>query len=203
MKVGGGFHSHGAGLPNRLREDFMDLTRASSIPCRGPIGHYAGRPRVRRHAWAAALTSVRPAAAVQTRRARIHSVWFCLALVMSACAHGNFPATTAEEQFANPMDPPYSTEILRARAERVWAVERWRRSLDALNQMIELRHSARVSRDRNGNVVSINDDSDLQRWRLDIETELLRAEGALSRLERKVKADFHGEYPPWWPRDNS
>ncbi len=181
----------------------MDLTRASSIPCRGPIGRCAGRPRVQRHAWAAAFASAQPTAAVQTRRARIHSVWFCLALVMGGCAHDDFLATPAGEQFADPMDPAYSTEILRARAERVWAVERWRRSLDALKQMIELRRSARVSRDRNGNVVSINDDSDLRRWRMDMETELLRAEGALSRLERKVKTDFHGEYPPWWPRDDS
>jgi hypothetical protein len=128
--------------------------------------------------------------------------WFCLALVISGCAHGDFSAAP-EEQSVDPTDPAYPAEILKARAERVRAVERWQTSLDALNRLIELRRSARISRDRNGNVVSINDDSDLQRWRLDMETELLRAEAALSHLERKVKADFHGEYPPWWPRDDS
>jgi len=38
---------------------------------------------------------------------------------------------------------------------------------------------------------------------MEMETELLRAEGALHRLERKVKADHQGEFPPWWPRDDS
>lgn len=129
--------------------------------------------------------------------------WCCLALAIGGCAHGSSSATTAEEQLADPTDPAYPAEILKARAERVRAVERWEASLDALNRLIDLRRSARISRDRNGNVVSVNDDSDLQRWRMDMETELLRAEAALSRLERKVKADFHGEYPPWWPRDDS
>jgi len=129
--------------------------------------------------------------------------WFCLALAIGGCAHGDFSATTAEEQLADPTDPAYPAEILKARAERVRAVERWQASLDALNRLIDLRRSTRISRDRNGNVVSVNDDSDLQRWRMDMETELLWAEAALSRLERKVKADFHGEYPPWWPRDDS
>jgi hypothetical protein len=93
-------------------------------------------------------------------------------------------------------------EALKARAERVRAVERWQTSLDALNRLIEFRRSARISRDRSGNVVSISDDSDLQHWRMEMETELLRAEGALHRLERKVKADHQGEFPPWWPRDD-
>jgi hypothetical protein len=35
-----------------------------------------------------------------------------------------------------------------------------------------------------------------------MQTELVRAEGALRRLEQKVKTDFHGEFPPWWPRDD-
>jgi len=33
--------------------------------------------------------------------------------------------------------------------------------------------------------------------------ERVRAEGGLSRLEPKTPADFHGEYPPWWPRHES
>jgi len=56
-------------------------------------------------------------------------------------------------------------EALKARAERVRAVERWQTSLDALNRLVEFRRSARISRDRSGNVVSISDDSDLQHWR--------------------------------------
>jgi hypothetical protein len=125
--------------------------------------------------------------------------WLCLALVMIGCAHGGLSATAETEQFADPTEPVYPGEILKARAERLRDVQRWRTSLDALNQLIDLRRSARISRDRNGSVVSINDDSDLQHWRMEMETELLRAEGALSRLEQKVKADFHGEYPPGGP----
>lgn len=128
--------------------------------------------------------------------------WICLVLVMGGCAHGDFSGNTPQEQFLNPTDPAYPAEILKARAERVQAVERWHASLDALNRLIEFRRSAQIRRDRNGNVVSIDDDSDLQRWRMEMETELLRAEGALHRLERKVKADFHGEFPARWPRDD-
>lgn len=128
--------------------------------------------------------------------------WICLWLVMGGCAHADFWAGTPEEPFLDATDPAYPAEILKARAERVWAVERWQNSLGALNRMIEFRRSARISRDRSGNVAGIDDDSDLQRWRSEMVTELLRAEGALRRLEQKVKADFHGEYPPWWPRDD-
>ncbi len=122
--------------------------------------------------------------------------------MLGGCAHGDFSTTAPPEQFSDPTDPAYPAEILKARAERLRDVERWQTSLDALNRLIELRRSAGISLDRNGNVVSISDDSDLQQWRMDMETELLRAEGALSRLERKVKSDFNGEYPPWWPRDD-
>ncbi len=128
--------------------------------------------------------------------------WICLALVIDGCAHSNLWAPVTEDQFSEPTDPAYQGEVLKARAERLRAVKRWQNSLDALNRMIEVQRAARVSRDRNGNVVSINDDSDLQRWRMEMETELLRAEGALRRLERKVKADFQGEFPLWWPRDD-
>jgi hypothetical protein len=128
--------------------------------------------------------------------------WICLVLVMGGCAHGEFSRNTPEEQFSNPTDPAYPAEILKAHAERVQTVERWQASLDALNRLIDLRRSARIIRDREGRIVRISDDSDLQRWRMEMETDLLRAEGALSRLERKVKADFNGEYPPWWPRDD-
>lgn len=128
--------------------------------------------------------------------------WICLWLAVGGCASTDFWAPSTGEQFPAPMEPAYPVEILKARAERVRGVERWRSSLYALNQLIELRRAARISRDRSGNVVGINDDSDLQRWRSEMVTELLRAEGALRRLEQKVKADFHGEYPPWWPRDD-
>ena len=129
--------------------------------------------------------------------------WICLVLALGGCAQGDLWAHTPEEQFPDPTDPAYSVEVLKARAERLRAVERWQTSLDALNQMIEFRRSAQISRDRNGNVVSIGDDSDLQQWRMEMETELLRAKGALRRLERKVKTDSHGKYPPWWPRTES
>ena len=129
--------------------------------------------------------------------------WVCFALEMGGCNHGDFWATTPEEQFSDPTHPAYPAEILKARAERVRAVEPWQTRLDALNRMIDVWRAARISRDRDGRIVSISDDSNLQRWRIEMETELLRAEGALARPERKVKADFHGEYPPWWPRDDS
>ncbi len=32
-----------------------------------------------------------------------------------------------------------------------------------------------------------------------MQTELLQAEAALSRRERKVRHDCNGKLPPWWP----
>jgi len=128
--------------------------------------------------------------------------WICLALVIGGCAYGDFLAAAPEEQFPDPSEPAYPIEILRARTERTRAVERWQSSLDALSRMIEFRRGARVSRNPSGKIVGISEDTDLQRWRLEMEAELLRARGALFRLERKVKADFQGEFPPWWPCDD-
>jgi hypothetical protein len=101
------------------------------------------------------------------------------------------------------MDPAYAAEVLKARAEYIRAVERWQRALDALDRIIEIRHAARVSRDQTGKIVGVSEDLELPRWRLEMERELMRAKGALSRLERRVRADFNGKFPTWWPRDPS
>jgi len=138
------------------------------------------------------------------RRGRLlRLAWIGLALVMGGCAHGAPWAPIAEGQFPVPTDPAYPAEVLKTRAEYVRAVERWQRALDALDRLIEIRRAARVSRDQAGKIVGISEDLELPRWRLEMEHELMRAKGALSRLERRVRADFNGEFPAWWPRDSS
>jgi hypothetical protein len=110
---------------------------------------------------------------------------------MGGCTHADWAAPPAEDRFPDPTDPAYPAKILEARTERVRSVLRCQNSLETLNRMIEFRRSAGTS-----------SDTELQRWRADMQTELVRAEGALRRLEQKVKTDFHGEFPPWWPRDD-
>jgi hypothetical protein len=128
--------------------------------------------------------------------------WLWLALAMAGCAHVDGMATTAEDLLPTPTDPAYPGAVLRARAEHVRAVERWEQSLDLLNWLIELRQGARIARDSSGKIVSLSEDTDLQLWRMEMETELLKARVALERLTRRVRADFQGEFPPWWPRDD-
>lgn len=129
--------------------------------------------------------------------------WIGLALVIGGCAHGDWWVPISEGQLPAPTDPGYPVEVLMARAEYVRAVERWQRALDALDRLIEIRRAARVSRDQTGKIVGISEDLELPRWRLEMERELMRAKGALYRLERRVRADFNGEFPAWWPRDSS
>jgi hypothetical protein len=43
-------------------------------------------------------------------------------------------------------------------------------------------------------------DAGLQNMHLEIRRELTSARARLARLERKVRQDFGGEYPPWWPK---
>ncbi len=126
-----------------------------------------------------------------------------VALAIAGCAHGDWWAPIAEGQFPVPTDPAYPAEVLKTRAEYVRAVERWQRALGALDRLIEIRRAARVSRDQTGKIVGISEDLELPRWRLEMERELMRAKGALSRLERRVRADFKGDFPPWWPQDSS
>jgi hypothetical protein len=129
--------------------------------------------------------------------------WIGLALVIGGCAHGDWWVPISEEQLPAPTDPGYPVEVLMARVEYVRAVERWQRALDALDRLIEIRRAARVSRDQTGKIVGISEDLELPRWRLEMERELMRAKGAFSRLKRRVRADFKGEFPPWWPQDSS
>lgn len=129
--------------------------------------------------------------------------WIGLVLLIGGCAHGDWWAPIAEEQLPALTDPAYPVEVLKARAEYVRAVERWQRALGALDRLIEVRRAARVSRDSTGKIVDISEDLELPRWRLEIEREVMRAKGALYRLERRVRADFKGEFPPWWPQDSS
>jgi hypothetical protein len=123
-------------------------------------------------------------------------------LALVGCAHVDGGATASEDQLPTPTDPAYPGAVLKARAKHIRAVERWERILDLLNRLIELRQAARIARDSSGKIVSLSEDTDLRLWRLDMETELLQARGALERLTRRVRADFQGEFPPWWPRDD-
>ncbi len=128
--------------------------------------------------------------------------WIWLVLAAAGCAHVEGWVTTSEEQLPALTDPSYEAQALNARAERVRAVERWERSLDLLTRLIEVRQAARISRERSGKIVALSEDTDLQRWRLEMETELFQARGALERLKRRVRADFQGEFPPWWPQED-
>jgi hypothetical protein len=51
-----------------------------------------------------------------------------------------------------------------------------------------------------GRFSGMTSDAGLQNMRLEIRRELTSARAGLARLERKVKPDFGGEYPPWWPK---
>ena len=136
------------------------------------------------------------------RRALLAVGWIPLWLATGGCSHTDWLTTPSDEALPAPEDPAYPTEVLRVRAECMRAVERWRHSLEALDRLIEFRQAGRISRDRSRKIVGISDDSDLHRWRMEMEYERLRAQGALRRLERKVRTDFHGEFPPWWPKDD-
>ena len=83
--------------------------------------------------------------------------------------------------------------ILKAREARVREIERWENSLDAIDRMIDLRSGA-------GRSSGVTGDAGLQNMRLEIRRELTSARARLARLERKVKPDFGGKYPPWWPK---
>ena len=91
-------------------------------------------------------------------------------------------------------DPAYPAVILKAREERLREIESLENSLDAIDRMIDLRESGAG---RSGGVTG---DAGLQNMRLEIRRELTSARARLARLERKVRQDFKGEYPPWWPK---
>ena len=122
-------------------------------------------------------------------------------LGLAACAHLAGEAVLPEEALPDPADPAYAEQALALRGERVRAVERATLNLEAVERLIGVRQAGRVSRDASGRIVGLSEQVDLQRWRMDLEMELLRAKGALSRLERRVRTDFQGELPSWWPRD--
>lgn len=127
--------------------------------------------------------------------------WVWLVIGIAGCAHLDW-IPVYERQLPEPTDPRYPTVVLKAREEHLREIQRWHHSLDALRRLIELRQAGRIARDQGGKIVAVSEDLDLQRWRLEMENELLRARSALYRLERKVKADFKGELPAWWPHDN-
>jgi hypothetical protein len=84
--------------------------------------------------------------------------------------------------------------ILKAREERVREIEMRENSLDAIDRMIDLREPGA------GRSSGMTGDAGLQNMRLEIRRELTSARARLARLERKVRQDFGGEYPPWWPK---
>ena len=116
-----------------------------------------------------------------------------LTVLLAACAHADREAILPEEQFPDPTDPAYPAVILKAREARVQEIERWENSLDAIDRMIDLRSGASRSS-------GVTGDAGLQNMRLEIRRELTSARARLARLERKVRQDFGGEYPPWWPK---
>jgi len=83
--------------------------------------------------------------------------------------------------------------ILKAREERVREIETRENSLGAIDRMIDLRSGA-------GRSSGVTGDTGLQNMHLEIRQELTSARARLARLERKVRQDFGGEYPPWWPK---
>lgn len=117
-----------------------------------------------------------------------------LTVLLAACAHMNREASLSEEQFPDPMDPAYPAVILKAREERVREIQGRENSLEAIDRMIDLRESGA------GRSSGATGDAGLQNMRLDIRRELTSARARLARLERKVRRDFGGEYPPWWPK---
>ena len=117
-----------------------------------------------------------------------------LTVLLAACAHADREVSLPEEQFPDPTDPAYPAVILKAREERVREIERRENSLDAIDRMIDLRESGAS---RSSGVTS---DAGLQNMRMEIRRELTSARARLARLERKVRQDFGGAYPPWWPK---
>ena len=117
-----------------------------------------------------------------------------LTVLLAACALADREGSLPEEQFPDATDPAYPAVILKAREERLREIESWENSLDAIDRMIDLRESGAG---RSGGVTG---DAGLQNMRLEIRRELTSARARLARLERKVRQDFGGAYPPWWPK---
>lgn len=117
-----------------------------------------------------------------------------LAVLLTGCAHADWEASLPEEQFPDPADPTYPAVILKAREERVREIQGRENSLEAIDRMIDLRESGA------GRSSGVTGDAGLQNMRLEIRRELTSARARLARLERKVRQDFGGEYPPWWPK---
>ena len=117
-----------------------------------------------------------------------------LTLLLAACARADWEGSLPEEQFPDPTDPAYPAVILKAREERVREIQGRENSLEAIDRMIDLRESGA------GRSSGVTGDAGLQNMRLEIRRELTSARARLARLERKVRQDFGGEYPPWWPK---
>jgi hypothetical protein len=117
-----------------------------------------------------------------------------LTVLLAACAHADREGRLPEEQFPDPADPAYPAVILQAREERVREIQARENSLEAVDRMIDLRESGV------GRSSGVTGDTGLQNMRLEIRRELTSARARLARLERKVRQDFGGEYPPWWPK---
>jgi hypothetical protein len=116
-----------------------------------------------------------------------------LTVLLAACAHADREASLPGEQFPDPTDPAYPAVVLKAREERVREIAGWESSLEAIDRMIDLRSGA-------GRSSGVTGDQGLQNMRLETRGEFTSARARLARLERKVRQDFGGEYPPWWPK---
>jgi hypothetical protein len=121
-----------------------------------------------------------------------------LLLGLAACTHGGGePARAVEELLPAPDDPTYAQQVLQRRTELLRAIADAQFSLDRVRYLIDLREN----RDFGGRMGMGGELMDLRRTQLEREFDLMRAQGALTRLERRVRQDHGGALPPWWPRE--
>jgi hypothetical protein len=132
----------------------------------------------------------------RTLRGWSRILWLLLGL--TACAHhGGEPARSAEELLPPPDDPTYVQQALGRRTELLRAITDTRFSLDRVRYLIDLREN----RDFGGRMGMGTELMDLRHMQMERDFELLRLNGDLVRLERRVRQDHGGALPPWWPRE--
>jgi hypothetical protein len=131
-----------------------------------------------------------------TPRAWSGILWLILAL--AACTHGGGePVLSPEELLPSPDDPSYVQQALQRRAELLRAIANAEFALEPVRYLIDMRESQNIG----GRTGAGSDEMGLRHMQTEREFELMRAQGALTRLERRVRQDHNGSLPPWWPRE--
>jgi hypothetical protein len=130
------------------------------------------------------------------RTARHPGLLLWLLLLLAGCAHdvGSLPP---EERLPAPGDPAYTETVLARRADALRSIRSAQLSLENIQYLIGVGQGREIG----GSPKTFRDQTDLYRMRMDRELDLMRARGALARLERQVRQDHGGELPAWWPRD--